>query len=156
MALAQRLLTDDPTLRLCLCCRNHNKAEEARRILLAEQPKADITLVTLDTSSNASVITAARTITATYNHVDLIYCNAGIMPSPSVDWMVFIKNLLAADFTMFKTGSGILVQSEDVTTDGLQATFATNVFGHFLLLEELIEARVLGKLHYFWGGGKRV
>ena len=41
------------------------------------------------------------------------------------------------DISMFKTGAGILVQNEGVTEDGLQATFATNLFGHFVLIEEL-------------------
>ena len=35
---------------------------------------------------------------------------------------------------MFRTGAGILVQREGHTSDGLQQTFATNLFGHFVLV----------------------
>ena len=33
------------------------------------------------------------------------------------------------------SGSGILAQTNDTTPDGLQKTFATNVFGHFLMVK---------------------
>ena len=33
------------------------------------------------------------------------------------------------------SGSGILAQKDDATADGLQKTFATNVFGHFLMVQ---------------------
>uniref|UniRef100_A0A3Q2Q4P2 Hydroxysteroid (17-beta) dehydrogenase 7 n=1 Tax=Fundulus heteroclitus TaxID=8078 RepID=A0A3Q2Q4P2_FUNHE len=39
--------------------------------------------------------------------------------------------------TMFATGEGILAQKDAVTPDGLQQVFATNLFGHFLLVREL-------------------
>lgn len=35
---------------------------------------------------------------------------------------------------MFATGEGILTQKDGVTPDGLQQVFATNLFGHFLLV----------------------
>lgn len=35
---------------------------------------------------------------------------------------------------MFATGDGILTQKDGVTPDGLQQVFATNLFGHFLLV----------------------
>lgn len=35
---------------------------------------------------------------------------------------------------MFATGEGILTQKDSVTPDGLQDVFATNLFGHFLLV----------------------
>ena len=33
------------------------------------------------------------------------------------------------------TGTAILHQKDDVTPEGLQKTFATNVFGHFLMVQ---------------------
>lgn len=36
--------------------------------------------------------------------------------------------------TMFATGEGILTQKDDVTSEGLREVFATNLFGHFLLV----------------------
>lgn len=39
---------------------------------------------------------------------------------------------------MFATGEGILTQKDGVTPDGLQEVFATNLFGHFLLVSYLV------------------
>lgn len=36
---------------------------------------------------------------------------------------------------MLCTAEGLLIQHDRVTADGLQEVFATNVFGHFLLVE---------------------
>lgn len=36
---------------------------------------------------------------------------------------------------MLCTAEGLLIQHNRVTADGLQEVFATNVFGHFLLVE---------------------
>lgn len=35
---------------------------------------------------------------------------------------------------MLATAEGILTQKDDVTSEGLQEVFATNLFGHFLLV----------------------
>lgn len=39
---------------------------------------------------------------------------------------------------MFATGEGILMQMDGITHDGLQEVFATNLFGHFLLVSHWI------------------
>ena len=36
---------------------------------------------------------------------------------------------------VFSTAEGLLTQEDRVTADGLQEVFATNVFGHFLLVK---------------------
>ena len=35
---------------------------------------------------------------------------------------------------MFRTGDGILKQEDGTTKDGLRQTFATNLFGHYVLV----------------------
>lgn len=35
---------------------------------------------------------------------------------------------------MFTTGEGLIIQEDAVTKDGLQSVFATNLFGHYLLV----------------------
>jgi 17beta-estradiol 17-dehydrogenase / 3beta-hydroxysteroid 3-dehydrogenase len=35
---------------------------------------------------------------------------------------------------MFATGDGLLRQADGLTQDGLKEIFATNVFGHFILV----------------------
>ncbi|XP_019714555.1 3-keto-steroid reductase-like [Hippocampus comes] len=38
---------------------------------------------------------------------------------------------------MFATAEGLLTQQDHLNSDGLQEVFATNLFGHFLLVREL-------------------
>jgi len=35
---------------------------------------------------------------------------------------------------MFATGDGLLRQTDELTDDGLKQIFATNIFGHFILV----------------------
>ena len=40
---------------------------------------------------------------------------------------------------MLATGAGILKQKDGTTADGMQEIFATNLFGHFLLVSFISE-----------------
>ena len=64
LAVARRLLAEHPgrQLRLCLACRNMEKAVAARGELLRDFPSAQIDLLYVDTSSPESAIAAARDI----------------------------------------------------------------------------------------------
>ncbi|XP_034566153.1 3-keto-steroid reductase [Notolabrus celidotus] len=139
LALCERLLTQDTEgLQLCLACRNIQRAQAARSALLASHPKAQVALLQMDTSSVTSVFNAAKEIKLRYNRLDYLYLNAGIMPNPQFDMVAFFKGLFSSKIiTMFATGEGILTQKDGVTPDGLQEVFATNLFGHFLLIKEL-------------------
>lgn len=44
---------------------------------------------------------------------------------------------------MFSTGEGILTQKDCTTPDGLQEVFATNLFGHFLLVSDCLLLKYL-------------
>ncbi|XP_077440506.1 3-keto-steroid reductase/17-beta-hydroxysteroid dehydrogenase 7-like isoform X3 [Vanacampus margaritifer] len=73
-----------------------------------------------------------------FTRLDYVYLNAGIMPNSQFDLKAFFKGLFSSSIiTMFATGEGILTQKDGVTPDGLQEVFATNLFGHFLLIREL-------------------
>ncbi|KAM4628880.1 3-keto-steroid reductase/17-beta-hydroxysteroid dehydrogenase 7 [Polymixia lowei] len=138
LALCERLLTEDPGLQLCLACRNLRRAQAARSALLASHPKAQVALLQLDTSNITSVLNAAHEVKLRYNQLDYLYLNAGIMPNPQFDVRAFFKNLFSSKvITMFATGEGILTQKDRITPDGMQEVFATNLFGHFLLVREL-------------------
>ena len=39
---------------------------------------------------------------------------------------------------MFRTGSGLLQQVDEVTEDGFKKIFTTNLFGHFILVHHSI------------------
>ncbi|XP_047230292.1 3-keto-steroid reductase isoform X1 [Girardinichthys multiradiatus] len=139
LALCERLLSHDTEgLHLCLACRNMQRAQAARSDLLASYPAAQVDLLQMDTSSVSSVLSAAQEVKVRYDRLDYLYLNAGIMPNPEFDVKAFFKGLFSSNvITMFATGEGILTQKDGVTTDGLQQVFATNLFGHFLLVREL-------------------
>ncbi|XP_018525860.1 3-keto-steroid reductase [Lates calcarifer] len=139
LALCERLLSQDTEgLQLCLACRNMGRAQAARSALLTSHPTAQVALLQMDTSSISSVISAAQEIKLRYNRLDYLYLNAGIMPNPQFDLKGFFKGLFSSKIiTMFATGEGILTQKDGVTSDGLREIFATNLFGHFLLIREL-------------------
>lgn len=63
LALCERLLLQNPEgLRLCLACRNMQRAQAAHSALLASHPAAQVTLLHVDTSSISSVIGAAQEV----------------------------------------------------------------------------------------------
>lgn len=43
---------------------------------------------------------------------------------------------------MFSTGEGLLLQRDSLTTEGLQQVFATNLFGHYVLVSITLSAVV--------------
>ncbi|XP_077377183.1 3-keto-steroid reductase/17-beta-hydroxysteroid dehydrogenase 7-like [Festucalex cinctus] len=138
LALCERLLTEHIQLRLCLACRNVQRAEAARSALLASHAKAHVDLLHLDVGSAQSVLAAARELKARYKRIDFLYLNAGIMPNPQVDIKAFFKGLFSRNVVnMFATAEGLLTQQDRINSDGLQEVFATNLFGHFLLVREL-------------------
>uniref|UniRef100_A0AAQ5YWX5 3-keto-steroid reductase/17-beta-hydroxysteroid dehydrogenase 7 n=1 Tax=Amphiprion ocellaris TaxID=80972 RepID=A0AAQ5YWX5_AMPOC len=138
LALCERLLTEDSQLRLCLACRNMQRAEAARSALLTSHIDAHIDLLHLDVGSVQSVLNAAQEIKSRYSRIDFLYLNAGIMPNPQVDVRAFFKGLFSRNvINMFATAEGLLTQQDRLNSDGLQEVFATNLFGHFLLIREL-------------------
>lgn len=122
-ALCERLLTEDSGLRLCLACRNMQRAEAARSALLSSHSHANVDLLQLDVDSAQSVLCAAQEIKARYgciehqaekpgawfglkrthilvsfcryNRIDFLYLNAGIMPNPQVNVKAFFKGLFS-------------------------------------------------------------
>ncbi|CAL8343681.1 unnamed protein product [Merluccius merluccius] len=138
LALCERLLSQDGELRLCLACRNMGRAEAAKSALLTSHPQARVDLLHLDVGSARSVLRAAQEVKSRYPRVDHLYLNAGIMPNPKVDIKAFFKGLFSSNvINMFATAEGLLTQQDHLNSDGLQEVFATNLFGHFLLVREL-------------------
>ncbi|XP_076000558.1 3-keto-steroid reductase/17-beta-hydroxysteroid dehydrogenase 7-like [Genypterus blacodes] len=138
LALCERLLSEDSQLRLCLACRNMQRAKAAHSALLTSHPDAHVDLLHLDVGSVRSVLDAAQEVKARYSRVDFLYLNAGIMPNPQVDLKAFFKGLFSRNIiNMFATAEGLLTQQDRLNSDGLQEVFATNLFGHFLLIREL-------------------
>ncbi|XP_033108389.1 3-keto-steroid reductase-like [Anneissia japonica] len=151
-SVADRLLEIEPTLTICLACRNVMRAEVARRELLAKHGQSTIDIQSVDTSELKSVYKAAEEIKQRYECLDYLYLNAGIMPVSTFNWKVFIKGLFSVSrvIEMLTTGEGLLYLKDHSTEDGLKAIFTTNIFGHFVLVQALEDLLVKSKTHIIW------
>ncbi|XP_019321281.1 3-keto-steroid reductase/17-beta-hydroxysteroid dehydrogenase 7 isoform X3 [Panthera pardus] len=138
LALCKRLLEEDHELHLCLACRNRSKAEAVRAALLASRPLAEVSIVQVDVSDLQSVFRASRELKQRFQRLDYVYLNAGIMPNPQLNIKALFSGLFSRKVIhMFSTAEGLLTQEDKITADGLQEVFETNVFGHFILIQEL-------------------
>ncbi|MFT7202564.1 MAG: NAD(P)-dependent dehydrogenase (short-subunit alcohol dehydrogenase family), partial [Algoriphagus sp.] len=90
--------------KVILACRNHEKAEEAKRGILAKVPTAELDILLIDLKNLGSVRRFAEEFKEKYAQLDLLVLNAGIMATP------FSK-----------------------TEDGFESQMAVNYFSHFLL-----------------------
>ncbi len=104
---AVRVLTEKGA-RVLMGCRNPQKAEDARRRILDEHPKADVVLVNLDLGDLASVRAAAEVV-AKEPRLDVLINNAGIMMPP-----------------------------RSLTKDGFESQFGVNHLGPFALTNLLL------------------
>ncbi len=93
-----------------MACRNQQKAEAARKKMLAEVPNADIDIIVVDLSKLNSVREFAKNYLAKYDRLDLLINNAGVMMPP------YTK-----------------------TEDDFELQMGANHFGHFLLTGLLLE-----------------
>ncbi|MBJ7341452.1 SDR family NAD(P)-dependent oxidoreductase [Mycolicibacterium sp.] len=93
-----------------LAVRNLDKGKEAVSRITAATPSADVTLQQLDLGSLESVRSAAADLRSTYDRIDLLINNAGLMYPPKGN-----------------------------TADGFELQFGTNHLGHFALTGLLID-----------------
>ena len=96
-------------VKLYLGARTPSKAQDAIKEIEAEVPGSKIHFLELDLASLASVKKAADTFKAENTQLDILMNNAGVMALPP-----------------------------DLTKDGYEIQFGTNVMGHFLLTRELL------------------
>ncbi|KAJ7332376.1 hypothetical protein JRQ81_014556 [Phrynocephalus forsythii] len=137
-ALCERLLQEDGSLHVCLACRNMEKANLARDKLLSSFPVADISILQIDVGDMGSVLRAAEEIKTRFHRLDYLFLNAGIMVNPSISFGAFVRGIFSRRvYRMLTTAEGMMSQEDRVTSDGLQEVFATNLFGHFLLIRQL-------------------
>ncbi len=91
-------------MKVIMACRNIEKAENAKSIILKTIATADIDIIQIDLNSLKSVRKFANTFCNKYNHLNFLIENAGI---------------LAPSFSK--------------TEDGFESQMGINYFGHFLL-----------------------
>uniref|UniRef100_A0A8D2PZY7 3-keto-steroid reductase/17-beta-hydroxysteroid dehydrogenase 7 n=1 Tax=Zosterops lateralis melanops TaxID=1220523 RepID=A0A8D2PZY7_ZOSLA len=138
LALCQRLLEEDGRIHLCIACRNEQKSEATRDLILATHPAAQVSTVEMDLGNLASILRAARELRCRFQRLDFVYLNAGIMPNPHVNFKALWHGLLTGKVLhMLTTAEGIMTQTDRLNGDGLQEVFATNLFGHFMLVRQL-------------------
>ena len=92
-----------------LACRNTEKAEEAKRTITREYPRARVTSMKVDVSRLRAVRKFADQFEEQYDRLDLLINNAGMMMPPY-----------------------------RVTEEGLESQLATNYLGHFALTGRLL------------------
>ncbi|XP_075012707.1 3-keto-steroid reductase/17-beta-hydroxysteroid dehydrogenase 7 isoform X3 [Calonectris borealis] len=138
LALCRRLLEEDGRIHLCIACRNAQKSEATRDLILATHPAAQVSTVEVDLGNLASVLRVARELRCRFHRLDFVYLNAGIMPNPHVNFKALWHGLLTGRVLhMLTTAEGIMTQTDRLNGDGLQEVFATNLFGHFILVRQL-------------------
>lgn len=96
-----------------MAARNQDKAEMARRQVLAFHPHASLEIVPLDLGSLDAIAQAAATIRERHERIDLLINNAGLMAMP-----------------------------ERRTVDGFEMQFGVNHLGHWALTSHLLPAIV--------------
>ncbi|KNC82543.1 hypothetical protein SARC_05170 [Sphaeroforma arctica JP610] len=134
-----------------LACRNLDKAKAAREEVLAEFPEAIVEIIQCDTSRPESMTAAAKLVLGKYGRLDWLYLNAGIMPVEKwgISWDVFMTTDIKHILHVLSTSDGLLKQ-EDWRAGDMQAVFATNVFGHYLLAMLLKDLLVKSQGRIIW------
>ncbi len=104
--------------------RNPNRLADARAALLRQAPGASVETLLLDTSNLGSVRAAAASARGKTGIAGLLL-NAGIVAPP---------------------------RQRQVTRDGFELVFATNVLGHYALAGELLTSLAAGRGRMVWVG----
>ncbi len=94
--------------KVIMACRNQDRAEHAKKIILLKNPSADLEIMLLDLNSLDSVRSFAKEFINRHPHLHLLIENAGIMTPPLT-----------------------------LTEDGLESQMGVNYFAHFLLTKLL-------------------
>nr|CAG8536252.1 801_t:CDS:2 [Entrophospora candida] len=140
--IAQRLLkhsmeNSSDTFHLILACRNSIRAAAARESLLKDYPGNLIDIVTVDVSSVEVVFKSCETIRERYDRIDLFFCNAGILQCDYVDWKFATIQAFLDPFSLLTKSEVVVQPIGKVTKEGLGETFASNFFGHYVMIKEL-------------------
>jgi NAD(P)-dependent dehydrogenase (short-subunit alcohol dehydrogenase family) len=94
---------------IIMACRNQQKAEQARNEVLRRYPAAKLDIVRLDLSDLQSVKACGESVVASYDRLDIVMCNGGIMAVPYGE-----------------------------TKDGIEMHMGVNYYGHFALIGHLM------------------
>ncbi|MEE9410683.1 MAG: oxidoreductase [Candidatus Heimdallarchaeota archaeon] len=93
-----------------MACRNIEKAEQARKIILKENSNASLEIMQIDLSKLSTVKDFVKKFKEKYDKLDILFNNAGVMFVPKI-----------------------------ITEDGFELHMAANHFGHFALTGLLLD-----------------
>ncbi|KAL2912090.1 3-keto-steroid reductase [Polyrhizophydium stewartii] len=143
-----------------MACRSKSKAEEARERLLGRYfPGANrafgeraLQLLLVDLANTRSVFAAAAEFKRRFQRLDSLVLNAGVIPISHVSYANGFKDVFTRPVTLALTGGDAIVQRVgSLTAEGLGESFASNVFGHYLLVRELEDLlSVAGDSRVIW------
>ncbi|GBC09772.1 hypothetical protein RclHR1_00910022 [Rhizophagus clarus] len=139
---AQRLLdhstkNSNEQFKIVLACRNKTRATDAQNALLKEFPGGLVEIVLVDLSSVKCVFECCKEVKKRFSRIDLIFCNAGILPCSYIDWWVIAKQLVFSPTALLSRTDALVQPVGITTTEDLGETFACNVFGHYVMIREL-------------------
>ncbi|KAJ3154979.1 hypothetical protein HDU86_004498 [Geranomyces michiganensis] len=132
---------------LVMGCRSRPRAEAARARLLQEAqkkrtaalPETLVQILIVDLSDTKSVFGACEEFKRRFHRLDALYLNAGILPCSAMDIPTGVYNLVTRPAYVAQTGGDFFKQEVGATTaEGLGAVFAANVFGHYIMVMELL------------------
>ncbi|KAJ1973381.1 hypothetical protein H4R35_004147 [Dimargaris xerosporica] len=137
--IAQRLVEDPATqdFTVVLACRSAHRFAAARDALLSIRPDASVELLSLDTSDTRAVLKAAEQFLTRFETLDVLFCNAGMLPAESINYLQAAFYFLTNPRGFFTTTVAISQTQGLVTSQGMGTVFATNLFGHYLLIHAL-------------------
>lgn len=93
-----------------LACRSEERGGKALEELVSDSGNENLALLQIDLSSQASIRSFSRQMKERYDRLDVLVNNAGVWPT-----------------------------ERELSVDGIEMTWATNVLGYFLLTNELLE-----------------
>uniref|UniRef100_A0A673TWP6 3-keto-steroid reductase/17-beta-hydroxysteroid dehydrogenase 7 n=2 Tax=Suricata suricatta TaxID=37032 RepID=A0A673TWP6_SURSU len=110
----------------------------SRGDLLSIHGVCELTRQAQEEHTTLSLTSVSTCLPIQFQRLDYVYLNAGIMPNPQLNLKALFSGLFSRKVIhIFSTAEGLLTQGDKVTADGLQEVFETNVFGHFILIQEL-------------------
>eukprot|EP00744_Colponema_vietnamica_P020080 GILI01028506.1.p1 GENE.GILI01028506.1~~GILI01028506.1.p1 ORF type:complete len:368 (-),score=75.01 GILI01028506.1:304-1407(-) len=131
-------------VRVFLGCRNVALGEKVVSEVMKKVPHASVEIVKVDTADPQSCLAAAKNVLSRVKRLDYLLLNAGAFPGAGLRYGMFLRAFATLTFpTLFETGhngkaTAVIQPTGLKTPDGLGLVFSTNVFGHFLLVEELM------------------
>ncbi|KAG0091042.1 hypothetical protein BGZ93_004992 [Podila epicladia] len=158
-SIVERLVEEsNEPLIIVLACRNKQRAYEAlasleahfNKLFYQQQPTdtkknhpvkkchyPELKVELVDVSSVASVTEFNKRMREQYTTIDLLFCNAGVLPSAGIKWSKVVTDLFMRPMDLVIRSDVLVQPKQHLTEDGIGNVLAANVFGHFLMIKGL-------------------